>query len=469
MTDQTNSIGAPMDSDELEDPGTNDNAPDPLLGETPKSGALAAVGSKNDQQGRVTEGREAMRNLREQYAGAAGQANDAYAQQKKALQDATQRLLAMQYGPTPQEAAYRVAAAVGTGDSAGRYNPAGISAAHADILKEQREAEVQKQNLLQQYGMQIPQASLGAASARMSQITQQERIQQSENNNAENKAAAPVKSIGKYFMPNPADPTGAPIFNQQMYDTDMQANKDKADINAKAKVWAQQAAIGEIAPEAVNYVVQNQQTPPGFSRNPAAVGKLWMLAHQQNLANGNDVAAAYAHAQANKAMVPALAAISKQQNMLGAFEANAEKNAQMALDFSGKVDRTGTPLFNRWLQSGRTALTGDVDASNFQAANNTFVAEYAKIMSGSMGNQATTDAASKHAQDMLNTAMTKEQYAGVVATLRQEMHNRMSTLESQRQSMLQSMGTQQPQQQQQPVRPGQQPGAGWSIKPAGAP
>src|SRR6267154_552908 len=102
MTDQVNSFGEPLDHDEYEDPGSNPNAPDPLLGEEPRSGALsAAVGSQNDKSSRVESGREAMKNLREQYSGAAGAANEAYSQQRKALQDATQRLLAMNYGPSP--------------------------------------------------------------------------------------------------------------------------------------------------------------------------------------------------------------------------------------------------------------------------------------------------------------------------------------------------------------------------------
>src|ERR1700688_2671676 len=124
MTENVNSIGVSLDQDELGDPSENVNAPDQLIGEEPRSGALSAIGSKNDQQSRVSSAREAMQNLRSQYGAAAGQATDAYAQQKKALDAATQRLMSMQTGPSPQEAAYRVAAAVGTGDQAGRFNPA---------------------------------------------------------------------------------------------------------------------------------------------------------------------------------------------------------------------------------------------------------------------------------------------------------------------------------------------------------
>jgi hypothetical protein len=458
MTDQVDSTGVPLDQDELGDPSDNVNSPDPLIDESPKSGALSAIGSKTDQQSRVATGRAAMDQLRAQYTGAAGQASDAYAAQKKTLDNATQRLLSMQYGPSPQEQAYRVAAAAGTGDSAGRFNPAGISSAHADMLAQTREAELAKQQLLTQYGMQIPASQLGAANQRMNQITQQMRIQQSENNNAATKADVQAKPVNKYFMPDPSNPAGPPVFNQALYDTDMQANKDKADINAKAKVWAQQAAVGQIAPEAVNYVEQNQATPPGFSRNPAVVAKLWTMAHDQNVQNGNDVGAAYAHAQANKALTPALAQLSKQQAMVTAYEANAEKSATMALGFSNQVDRTGVPLFNRWVQSGRTNIAGDPTSAQFQAANNTFLSEYSKIMSGSMGNQATTDAAMAHAQQMLSTAMTQKQYNDVIGTLRQEMHNRMDTMEQTRQGLLSQMAGTKPAAPATPTQPLARPG-----------
>lgn len=268
MTDTLNSIGVPMDNDELSDPSENANAPDPLIGEEPKSGALSTIGSKNDQQGRVSEGRSAMQNLRSQYASVAGQANDAYAAQKKTLEDATQRLLSMQMGPSDQEAAYRVAAAMGRGDSAGRYNPAGVNAAHADILQQQREAEQAKQALVAQYGMQIPQAQLGAANARLNQITQQERIQQSENNNASTQADKQAKPVNKYFMPNPADPNGAPIFSQELYNADLQANAQKAKDSAAAKIAVAQLSAGKMDPAQIDFAAtwlhDKGQMPPGY-------------------------------------------------------------------------------------------------------------------------------------------------------------------------------------------------------------
>lgn len=145
---------------------------------------------------------------------------------------------------------------------------------------------------------------------------------------------------------------------------------------------------------------------------------------------------------ANKASAQGLGQISRQEATLGAFEKNAVSNADLALQASEKVDRTGIPVFNRWLQAGRTAITGDEDARVFNAANSTFVSEYAKVMSGGTGAAATTEGATHRAQDLLNTADTKEAYRKVIGQLKLEMRNRMTGFAQQKQELMQGMGSQ---------------------------
>jgi glutamate-1-semialdehyde aminotransferase len=128
----------------------------------------------------------------------------------------------------------------------------------------------------------------------------------------------------------------------------------------------------------------------------------------------------------NKASTTAIAQLQKQKTMVGAFERTATKNADIASKLSEQTDRTGIPVFNSWLQAGQKGITGNPTVSAFNAANETFVNEYAKIMSGSMGNTPVSDAARAHAHDMLSNSQTKEQYQAVLNVLRQEMGNRMS-------------------------------------------
>ena len=125
----------------------------------------------------------------------------------------------------------------------------------------------------------------------------------------------------------------------------------------------------------------------------------------------------------------ALGQIMKSQGMIMQYEDTAYKNADLALKAADKVDgRTGTPVFNRWLIAGRSAVGGSPDVARFNAANQTFVNEYAKVMSGGYGASATSDSARQEALSMLNTAQTPEQYRAVVDQLKTEMNNRMEAM-----------------------------------------
>src|ERR1700676_5606480 len=99
--DEKDNNGMVVD-DETADPSENIEAPDPALGETPRSGALStpAIGSTADKQARVKQGRTAMENLQQQYGNVQQGLVGAYGQQAKALQDARDQLLKMNLGPS---------------------------------------------------------------------------------------------------------------------------------------------------------------------------------------------------------------------------------------------------------------------------------------------------------------------------------------------------------------------------------
>lgn len=172
-----------MDDSELNDPGSDLNSPDPLLGEQAQSGALSVTGktstpptqagARANAKSRYEENEAEMADLRGQYATTSKVQSDQYAQQKKLLEDATNRLMNYNAGPGDQESAYRVAAAMG---APGSFNIGRVNETRADILKEQRESELAKQQLIAQYQGQAVQAGLGQSNAKLSQLTQQQRI-----------------------------------------------------------------------------------------------------------------------------------------------------------------------------------------------------------------------------------------------------------------------------------------------------
>jgi len=427
MSDQVDSTGTPLDSDELGDPSDNVNSPDPLLGESPRSGALSSIGTRGDQQGRVDQARQSMGALQAQYVQHSNMAASGYQQQKDALDAATQRLLNMPTGPGAQEAAYRVAAAAGTGDSAGRFNPAGISAAHAGILQEQREAEMAKQQLLTQYGMQAPQMQIAAAGQLQNRDIQQMRIEQGNINNASTQADKVVNAAPKALP-------GGMIFNAAtgQYENHPEIaqaqNEQKATQarNAAAiRAATLSAAAGNMDPATMDLLseqfLKTGQMPGGLSRGgpqvPLAIAK---MAAQKAAQRNDSMGAAVANQAIYKSNAASLTNLTKQFGAFQGFQNTMDNVGNQAKALSAGIDRTNIPILNQIFQSGQRKFTGNSPLAVFDTANNTFVSEYAKLMSGGMGNQAVTDAKSSEAHSRLNTAMQNGTYGAVVDQMRQE-------------------------------------------------
>jgi len=182
--------------------------------------------------------------------------------------------------------------------------------------------------------------------------------------------------------------------------------------------------------------------PPNMGRGvqgAALTADILSRAAQQQKDSGNTAESTRITQLANKANTQALGQLTKQEQMVGAFEKNAIRNADVALANSEKVDRTGVPVLNRWILAGQKNLAGDPDVSKFHQANETFVNEYAKIMSGSMGNTVVSDSLRKETQSMLATKDTPEQYRQVVAQMKLEMRNRMKGFADQKAELTGSM------------------------------
>lgn len=133
----------------------------------------------------------------------------------------------------------------------------------------------------------------------------------------------------------------------------------------------------------------------------------------------------------NKAQVGAILQLGKARAQILQFERTAEANADLALEASRKVWRAGSPMANQPLNALRQHASGDPEFAKFNAANETFISEYAKVMSGGYGAASTTEGAQARAHQLLNTAMNQPQYEAVVGQLRKEMTNRKNALDDQ--------------------------------------
>lgn len=132
-----------------------------------------------------------------------------------------------------------------------------------------------------------------------------------------------------------------------------------------------------------------------------------------------------------KASQGSLKNLTKNKDMILSFENTANRNLKIAADLSQKVDRTGVPVFNRWLLAGKRSLMGDPEVAKFDAAIRTSINEYARVVTTVTGGGVTSDSARKEVESLLNTAQTPEQVLGVIQTLQLEMENRRMGYESQ--------------------------------------
>lgn len=129
-----------------------------------------------------------------------------------------------------------------------------------------------------------------------------------------------------------------------------------------------------------------------------------------------------------KAYQSALMDISKFNNRVVNFEATANKNLDLALSLSKNVPRTGSPLANRYDLWVKGQLKGDPATLAYQNAIYTAATEYAKVVTGQTTGAAVTDAARKEANRILNASFSEEDLQAVSQVMRQEMRNRITSL-----------------------------------------
>ncbi len=141
-----------------------------------------------------------------------------------------------------------------------------------------------------------------------------------------------------------------------------------------------------------------------------------------------------------KALGSGLNQVQKQRAMVGAFERNFIKNVDLALEYSGKVDRTGVPIINSWINAGKRAVTGNKELSAFDVAVKSAVNEYTKILSGSMGNTQMAEAEVKKVENLLSAAQTPEQVLEVVNFMKRETGNRMAGFDEEIAAIHEKMG-----------------------------
>jgi hypothetical protein len=186
-----------------------------------------------------------------------------------------------------------------------------------------------------------------------------------------------------------------------------------------------QAAIRQ---EAESAIAAGSLTPlPGMARNKAAQAAITNAIQRVMQERGLTPKDVLAGKAALHADTGSLATLEKQATIVRAAEGAAQRNADLALSLASKVGNGNITIFNGWKNHWNT-MNGDPSIAKFAASLDTFVNEYAKVMGGGTP----TDSLREHAREVLNTAQSPQQIAGVVATLKTDMENRRKAFESER-------------------------------------
>ena len=135
----------------------------------------------------------------------------------------------------------------------------------------------------------------------------------------------------------------------------------------------------------------------------------------------------------------ALAQLSKTETMVGSFEKLFVKNADLALLLGKKVDNTGVPLLQKYINAGYRASGSSPDLKALDTAIEAVASEYAKIVSGSMGNTAVAQGEKKRIRELINSQLTPQDLIAVINTMKIETENRMKGFQEQRAELTKSM------------------------------
>lgn len=210
-----------------------------------------------------------------------------------------------------------------------------------------------------------------------------------------------------------------------------------------------QIDLKTVAPEdlAAAYRYKTDGTfPPNMGRGVqgAAEGrKIRAIASALDAQAGETPEDARVRQLAAKGDVAAINKMRQREVAVGANVKNFDFNADQVLQLSNKVDRSGVPIANAWINAGRRSVTGNADLSAFDTAIKTTVNEFAQIVSGTTSG-ATAEGEKKKAEALLNAQQTPEQIIATVNQMRIESQNRMRSFKAQRAESMPTNAPRQP-------------------------
>jgi hypothetical protein len=210
----------------------------------------------------------------------------------------------------------------------------------------------------------------------------------------------------------------------------------------KPAIHTEGPANGGLSPEEIHFYAQDVAN--GGDMPQLGMGKDAATARQAILKEAAKIGMGKGHdgvdfgvtRATSKADREALKTLSRNSAGILAFEKTAKMNGDVALGLAERAGNGGVPVFNRWINAGKTSLAGDPDVAAFHAGIETFANEFAKLTSSATGGGVTSDSARAHVYEMVNRDQSPAQFKATMRVLYRDMENRRVGIEQQRQELL---------------------------------
>lgn len=181
--------------------------------------------------------------------------------------------------------------------------------------------------------------------------------------------------------------------------------------------------------------------PANVGRNLLLQGKILDKVAADAAASGDTAGSIAARSAALKANGQALDQNTKLEAVTTSYYNTLDKNLTKLQELQGKVDTSGIPLVNKVYRAWQQNVSGSPDVAAYVTYLNSAASEFAKIQSGSLGNAPVSDAARKHADEIINKFMSAGQIGAVVDAMRGEGNNRLSSIRDEGQAIRGALGT----------------------------
>jgi hypothetical protein len=195
---------------------------------------------------------------------------------------------------------------------------------------------------------------------------------------------------------------------------------------------SQEDVAPNLTPEAKDIVAHQfamtgQLPPMGMGKAGAKV-RTDIINRSAELYKGLDLPSQQAAFKANQG---SLVKMQGQRDAIGSFEETALKNLDQFLATAQKVVDTGSPMINKPLRGISAAVLGTPELAAYNAARQTVIPEFAKILSNPTLAGQLTDSARKEVESLIGPDATLAQAVAVAKILKTDSANRRQSLDDQ--------------------------------------